>query len=312
MSEKKVVIIGGAGKAFCSGIDLLGVVNFSNDNDFHGNSTVSRIMDLIHTYRKPYVAICDGITMGGGSFFSMTSKYRIVTENTIFAMPEAQIGFYNNAGSSYFLSRLKNNLGFYIPLVCARIRGYDLKKIGLASHFVESNRIEELISSLGNVSGENEVKEIIESFSSTPKSTETELDAKLPIIDKCFNGNSVEEIYENLHQDGSDFSKKVIRTMNQMSPTSLKICHEVVKRGKYLSLRDCLIMEHRLTYSIFTNPESTKEFLEGVRALLIDKDMKPKWNPKNVKDVKDENIQKLFQSLPENLELKFDRFLPKL
>lgn len=310
-----MILTGAGDKAFCSGIDLLEAKNFSGENQLVGNVKASRIMDLIHTYRKPYVAICNGITMGGGSFFSMTSKYRIVTEKTVFAMPEAKIGFYNNAGSSYFLSRLKNNLGFYIALVCARIYGNDLKKIGLASHFVDSNRIEELISSLGEVSGQNdrEVMEIIEKFSSTPQlPIETELDKMLPLIDKCFSGESVEEIYENLHRDGSEIAMKIIATMNKMSPTSLKICHEVVKRGKSLSLRECLMMEHRLTYNIFSNPELTREFMEGVRALLVDRDMKPKWNPDNLKDVKNEFIQKLFQKLPERLELTFDRFLPKL
>lgn len=302
-SEKAVVIMTGAGdKAFCSGIDLTSVTNFSNEDvNFYGNFETSNAMDLIQNYKKPYVVIIDGITMGGAAFFSMTSKYRVATERTIFAMPETQIGFYTNAGSSYFLSRLKYNLGQYLALTGTRINGYDVKKVGLASHYIKSKNINDLINSLGDCNTEKDVREAIERFSTTAPSN---IDEILPQIDKCFDADSVEEIYENLHFDGSDWAMNTIRTLNKMAPTSLKICHRQLKLGKDLPLRECLKMEQRLTVNIFLHLH--ENFMEGIRAVIIDKDFKPKWKPEKLHDVKDELIDKIFETLPEDYELKFE------
>lgn len=309
-SDKKILIIEGAGdKAFCSGIDLLELLTFSKEQHLTSNRIPSNIMVHASQYKKPYVALIDGITFGGASFLSMAAKYRVATERTSFAMPEAKIGFYNNAGSSYFLSRLKYNLGYYIALSCARINGYDVKKFGLATHYICSDQTNGLIENLGKCESDHDARETIESFEIKPPSTSTELDKYIPIIDKCFDGDSVEEIFENLHLDGSEWAMKTIRTMNTFSPTALKICHRVLKLGKELSLKDCLRMENRLTVSLMTQKSDLNE---GVRALLIDRDGKPNWDPKSLKEVKEERIKKLFEKLPEEYELTFDLIPSKL
>jgi 3-hydroxyisobutyryl-CoA hydrolase len=283
------------------------VANFTGEDNLYGNYETSNAMDRIQNYKKPYVALIDGISMGGAAFYSMTAKYCVATEKTVFAMPETAIGFYTNAGSSYFLSRLKNNLGQYIALTGARITGYDVKKIGLASHYIESKNINDLINSLGDCQSDEDVSHAIDKFS---KSGESKIEEFLPLIDQCFDSNSVEEIYENLYLNGSEFALKTIKTLNRMAPTSLKICHQQIKLGRNMSLRECLKMEQRMTVNIFLH--LNKNFMEGIRAVIIDKDFKPKWEPSELKDVTSELVDKIFEKLPEKHELTFERNSSKL
>lgn len=292
----------GAGeRAFCAGIDLR--ESIKNPNILDSVYYSSNAMDLISQYKKPYTAIIDGITMGGACFYSMTSKYRIATERTVFAMPESEIGFFTNAGASFFLPRLKYNLGYYVALAGARLYGYDIKKFGLASHFIESKRMEDFMKALVGCKDDYEVGKTIAKYSTVPVCTDSELDEILPRIDKCFDGDSVEEIYDNLGLDGSEWAMQTIRVLNRMSPMSMKICHRLLNMGSKLSLKECLKLEAVLTYNIMMN--SSHDFKEGVRALIIDKDMKPKWNPKVLHDIKEEDLDKIFAPIPAEFELKF-------
>ncbi|XP_070504206.1 3-hydroxyisobutyryl-CoA hydrolase, mitochondrial-like isoform X2 [Chironomus tepperi] len=293
----------GAGeRAFCAGIDLRELMK--NPNIFDAVTYSSNTMDLISRYKKPYTAIIDGITMGGACFFSMTSKYRIATERTVFAMPETEIGFFTNAGASYFLPRLNYNLGYYVALAGARLYGYDVKKFGLASHFIESKRMEDFKKALVSCKDDYEVGKTIANYSTVPVCTDSELDEVMPRIDKCFDGDSVEEIYDNLGLDGSEWAMQTIRVLNRMSPKSMKLSHRLLKMGSKLSLKECLKLEMIITYNIMNH--FPQDFREGVRALIIDKDLKPKWNPKVLHDIKDEDVDKIFASIPEEFELKFD------
>ncbi|KAL7020058.1 hypothetical protein ACKWTF_011365 [Chironomus riparius] len=302
-SDKKHVVIQGAGeRAFCAGIDLRELMK--NPNDSEAGFYSSNSMDLISQYKKPYTAILDGITMGGACFYSMTSKYRIATERTVFAMPETEIGFFTNAGASFFLPRLKYNLGYYVALAGARLYGYDIKKFGLASHYIESKRMEDFMKALVKCKDDYEVGRTIANYSSVPVCTDSELDEILPRIDKCFDGDSVEEIYDNLGLDGSEWAMQTIRVLNRMSPMSMKICHRLLNMGSKLSLKECLKLETLLSYNIMTH--YSQDFKEGVRALIIEKDLKPKWNPKILHDIKDEYVDKIFASIPAEFELKFE------
>ncbi|CAG9810808.1 unnamed protein product [Chironomus riparius] len=276
-SNNKLVVIQGAGnRAFCAGIDLGEFLkNKTTDSVMDIQIYASNSMDLISSYKKPYVALLDKIVMGGGCFFSMSSKYRIATERTTFAMPETEIGLFTNAGASYFLPRLKNNLGYYI---------------GLAGSVVECQ-------------DDHEVEKAILQFSTEPICKDTELDEILPKIDKCFNADSVEEIMDNLNVEGSDWAKQVAKKLNRMSPTSVKICHRLIKLGSNLTLQEGLTVEHILAYNI--GLRYSHDFQEGIRALIIDKDMKPQWNPKTLKDVTQEHVDMFFGPLPDDMELTF-------
>lgn len=303
-SKKSLVIMKGAGdRAFSAGGDVRSLSEgpLQRSKDI-GRYTLKNF-ELVSTYKKPYVAIMDGITMGGASPFTIAGRYRVATERTIYAMPETALGFFNDAGASYFLSRLRMNIGVYMGLTGARLKGFDVKKVGLATHFVESRRLDDLEKALIACKSEEEVGKIIAKHASFPDSTETELDGILPEIDKCFDGDTVDEIYENLHLDGSDWAMDTIRTLNKMSPTSLKVSHRSITAGKKMSLEECLKMEYRL----MINHMIDSDLKEGVRAILIDKDQKPNWNPKSLHDVTNKHVDRFFQPTPDGDELTFER-----
>lgn len=211
-------------------------------------------------------------------------------------------GYFNDAGSSYFLPRLQNHFGFYLGLTGARVKGFDLKKVGLATHYIESGKLEEVESRLIECKSHDDVGRTLAEFSSDPASTETELDAIMPTINKCFGGATVEEIYEKLQQDGSDWAIKTVKILDKMSPTSLKVTHRNLVLGRTSSLRDCLKREWLLVMQHVTD----SDLKEGCRALLIDKDFKPRWNPKSISDVTQERVDRFFKLLPSGEELTFE------
>lgn len=305
--EKDIVIFKGSGKAFCAGGDVKQFIGNTEEQGKEAYRNSGRTCDLLANYKKPYIALADGVAMGGASVYAQTGKYRIVTERTVFAMPETAIGYFNDAGASYFLPRLDNNLGFYLGMTGARLKGFDLKKVNLASHFIESSKMDELEKQLIGCKTHNEVQKVLNEFSTAPMSSASELDSLIPRIKKCFGGATVEEIYENLCLDGSDWAKNTIKVLNKMSPTSLKVVHRELTLGKTLSRRDCYRMEFRLV----ANQATGNDMGEGVRALLIDKDMKPKWNPKSLEEISDEHIEKFFGPTIKGEELTFETILPE-
>ena len=305
--EKDIVIFKGTGKVFCAGGDIKQFIGNSLEQSKAGYRSSGRTSYLLANYKIPFVALADGIAMGGAAVYAQTGKYRVVTERTVFAMPETAIGYFNDAGASYFLSRLDNNLGIYLGMTGTRLKGFDLKKVNLASHFVESSKMDELEKELIVCKSHKDVEHTLNDFSTEPASTDTELDAVLLKIEKCFGGKTVEEIYENLRLDGSDWAKKTIKVLDKMSPTSLKVVHRELNLGKAMSRRDCYKMEFRLVVNSYPLPD----MVEGVRALLVDKDMKPKWNPKTIEEVTEERIAKLFGPTPDGEELTFEISLPR-
>lgn len=305
-SRASHVIIKGAGdKAFSAGGDVkqlsTGPLEIRKELLYFTLSS----FELVSNFNKPYVAIMNGITMGGGSSYSIAGKYRVATEKTIYAMPETAIGFFNDAGASYFLSRLENNVGIYIGLTGTRLRGYDVKKVGLATHFVESKRLDNLEKALIACENERQIEKVLSEFSSTPKSIHNELDVLIPRINKCFGAETVEEIYENLLIDGSNWALETIKVLNKMSPTSLKVSLRNMVEGRKNSLHDCLTLENRVAVHYVIG----SDLKEGVRALLIDKDLKPKWNPKTVEEVTEDHVERFYKKLPDRDELFFEKDL---
>lgn len=302
-SSKTHVIVKGAGdKAFSAGGDVKDVTSgsYERSKDVFRHQLLN--YNLVASFKKPYIAIMNGITMGGASPFSIAGRYRVATEKTLYAMPETAIGFFNDAGASYFLSRLKFNIGIYMGMTGSKLKGFDVMKVGLATHFVESSRTEDLEKALLACKTEDEIVATLAKYSSVPSSTETALDQITQQIDKCFDGETVEEIFENLHLDGSDWAMDTIRTLNKMSPTSLKVTHKSMTTGRKQSLHECLKMEFRLAI----NHCIKSDLKEGVRALLIDKDMKPQWDPPSLQKVSDDHVDKFFKALPDGDEVTFE------
>uniref|UniRef100_A0A669ELJ7 3-hydroxyisobutyryl-CoA hydrolase n=1 Tax=Oreochromis niloticus TaxID=8128 RepID=A0A669ELJ7_ORENI len=275
-NETDIVIIKGAGdKAFCAGGDIravteAGKVGDSLAQDFFREEYI--LNNAIGSYRKPYIALIDGITMGGGVGLSVHGRFRVATEKTLFAMPETAIGLFPDVGGGYFLPRLQGKLGLFLALTGFRLKGRDVQRAGVATHFVESKKVPCALS----------VQLLLFSVS-CPNSV------------RLFSASSVEGIVKNLKTDGSEFAKKQTETLSKMSPTSLKITLKQLQAGASLSLQDVLVMEYRLSQACMRG----YDFYEGVRAVLVDKDQNPKWNPSTLEEVSDQMVEQCFSSLGE-------------
>lgn len=306
-TSKKLVIIEGAGeKAFCAGGDVKSIVLAVKENNKELGETFFReeytLNNLIGTYKIPYVALINGITMGGGVGLSVHGKYRVATEKTLFAMPETAIGLFPDVGGSYFLPRLNGKLGLYLGLTGERLKGMDVLFAGIATHFVASESISELKQDL-LTNDSSDVPTILNKYQLKNSDKPFALAAYMNQIDKCFSASSVEEIIKRLEEEKSEWAEKTVKTLLKMSPTSLKVTMKAIQKGSTLQLADCLKMEYRLVcnYGLCR----TKDFSEGVRALLLDKDQNAKWNPKTLSEVSDTHVNEQFTNLPQEKELLF-------
>lgn len=261
--EKLCVIVKGAGeKSFCAGGDVRAVVeegrkgNVKLGHEFFRQEYTTN--GVIGTYQIPYIALIDGIVMGGGVGLSVHGRYRVATERTLFAMPETQIGLFPDIGGSYFLPRLQGKLGFYLALTGHRLRGADVLLAGIATHYVESGKLKELEQSLLKCSNEQNIKDTLAKFSA-PVNEKFSLSPYLDKINKYFSVSTVEEIISNLEKDGSDWAKNTVALLQKMCPTSLKVTLKELILGSNMNLHDCLQMEYRLAVASLANTE----FYEG-------------------------------------------------
>ncbi|KAF2072451.1 hypothetical protein CYY_006227 [Polysphondylium violaceum] len=311
-----VIVMKGSGeKAFCAGGDIRAIYDYGNPTSTLKNDPkLEKISDtffreeyflnhLIGTNPIPQVSIYNGITMGGGVGLSVHGKFRVATDNTLFAMPETGIGFFCDVGGSYFLSRLPHRLGYYLALTGAKLKGKNVYASGIATHFVKSENIpklEEALEQLSNPTNEN-VEQLLNQFSEKIDKNDTTLDINVNIkdIERIFSKNSVEEIIATLEKENTDFAINTLKTLKQMSPTALKVVFEQLNQGKSKSLAECLKMEFRMSQTFMENTD----FFEGVRALLVDKDKNPKWNPDCISKVSDSLVQSYFKPIKNELEL---------
>lgn len=303
--RKDLVIIKGAGeKSFCAGGDVRTVVEgpVHDGKEFFRHEY--RNNELIGNYKKPYIAIIDGITMGGGVGLSVHGKYRVATERTLYAMPETAIGLFPDVGGGFFLPRMQGNLGTFLGLTGYRLKGRDVQKAGVATHYVESAHLEELENDLYKCKNSSDIDKTLYKYSSLSKdSNEFVLQPYLKQIEKSFDGDTVEEIVKSLHADGSEWAMSTLKLLSKMSPASLKITLRQLQLGKTMTLRECLQMEFRLAAHCVID----SDFKEGVRALLIDKDQQPKWKHEKIEDVKQSYVNKFFAPLPDKDELTFEQ-----
>ena len=303
------VVIGGEGRAFAAGGDIRRLYDAGKAGDpytevfFRDEYRVNR---RIFHYPKPYIALINGVTMGGGVGLSVHGSHRIATENTMFAMPETGIGFFPDVGGTYFLPRLPGRLGLYMALTGARLGGADCLHAGIATHYVPSERlsaVEEALCSL-KLSGSDiqaahaTATVAIERLAERP--TSASIEGLRSQIDRCFGADSVEQVIANLRTEGSDWATKQAETILARSPTALKVAFEQVRRGASLDLDQALVLEFRISQEFMRNPD----FYEGVRAAIIDKDQAPKWRPARLEEVTDEAVARYFAPLGDK-ELSF-------
>ncbi|XP_029566757.1 3-hydroxyisobutyryl-CoA hydrolase, mitochondrial [Salmo trutta] len=301
--ETDIVIVKGAGgKAFCAGGDIIAVTEAGKIGDALAKNFFREeyiLNNTIGTYQKPYVALIDGITMGGGVGLSVHGRFRVATEKTLFAMPETAIGLFPDVGGGYFLPRLQGQLGLFLALTGFRLKGRDVQRAGVASHFVESQKIAALEKELVDLKTPSieDVSRVLDSYqkrSSLDAEKPFVLEQHIDLIDKLFQSNSVEGIVHNLKTDGSPFAQKQAETLAKMSPTSLKITFKQLQAGGAMSLQEVLVMEYRLSQACMVKGS---DFYEGVRAVLVDKDHSPKWSPSTLKEVSEQSVEDCFSSL---------------
>ncbi|KAI3379592.1 hypothetical protein SNEBB_001201 [Seison nebaliae] len=304
-----ILVEGKGDKAFCAGGDIKMI---TENNGINGKKffRAEYICDhLTSTINKPYIALLDGITMGGGVGISIHSSFRIATEKTRFAMPETGIGMIPDVGGSFFLPRLRGQLGYYLGLTGHHLVGKDNLYGGVATHFIEKEKLESfklnLIDRSHDLNNEEKVQNILNELTTLnfQKKDFNKLSFAnyLDMIDRCFHGNSMERINERLQNENCEWANKEIQRLNRMSPTSLKITLKQLNNGRFLtSLEDVLKMELRVASRLL---RENSDFYEGVRALLVDKDQKPKWKPNKLSEVSDEFVDEFFRPMEDDLEL---------
>ncbi len=233
--------------------------------------------------------------MGGGVGISVHGRHRIVTERTTFAMPETAIGFFPDVGGSYFLPRCPGELGMYLALTGERLKGGETIYAGVGTAYVPSASIGALLGDLAAVSGGNaqaEVSAVIGKYL-----TPHELPAIAALqsrIDRTFAAPSVPAIVAALEAEGEEpFAKKTRETLAARSPTSLKLSYRLLKEGRRRELDRCLEMEFRLALKCMQG----HDFYEGVRAVIVEKENQPKWQPARLEDVSDAEIERYFEPL---------------
>jgi enoyl-CoA hydratase len=293
------VAIRGAGeRAFCAGGDIRALHESGRSGtsyaiDFWRDEY--RLNAAIKHYCKPYIALAHGICMGGGIGVSVHGSFRVCNGAATFAMPETGIGFFPDVGGSYFLPRCPGEIGMYLALTGARLKGPDAVYAGLATHFVPAEEWPELIDALAD--GDTPADVLAEMAQwPLPSAPLSERRAK---IDRIFAASSVEDILANLDADDCDWARDTAATIRTRSPTSLRIVYNEIRSGATLEFDDCMRMEFRIANRMLAG----HDFYEGVRSVLIDKDNAPDWRPSSLEEVKAESIAGYFAPLDEELPL---------
>ncbi|KAI5659427.1 hypothetical protein M9H77_28220 [Catharanthus roseus] len=302
-TEIKLVVIKGIGKAFSAGGDVIRVVQcvLAGHWTFVTKFYMKQLLldFLLATYAKPIVFFINGVVMGGGAGLSMNGRIRVVTEKTVFAMPEVLIGHYPDVGVSYFLSKLPGHFGEYLGLTGRQLDGAEMLACGLATHFVLSKDIEELENKLEKLDNNDNdtILNIIKNFAHTPTLKEDSPYKRLDLINKCFSKKTVEEILLSLEHEGRNNEDKwiqnAVRSIKLASPTSLKLCLKTIRDAWDKTYKDCLVRDLIIGAHIVRRTVNS-DFFEGARATFFDKDRKPKWNPPSLEQVNDEMMERYF------------------
>ncbi|XP_065666372.1 3-hydroxyisobutyryl-CoA hydrolase, mitochondrial isoform X3 [Hydra vulgaris] len=299
-----IVMKGAGSKAFCAGGDVRAIAEGGPRCEL---SQVFfreeyRLNSEIGNLKTPFVALIDGITMGGGVGLSVHGKNRVASENTLFAMPETAIGFFPDVGGGYFLPRLKGKLGLFLALTGHRLKGRDVYFAGIATHYVTANEIpylEEEVLKLNKPAGR--IQEILNSYHKKcdDYNTNFSLSQHLETIDNTFSAPTLEEVFLRLQENKSNWSKKQLEVLKKLSPLSLKVTMKQIEKGAALSLNDVLKMEYRISQRFMEG----RDFFEGIRSVLVDRDNSPKWQHKSLDEVSEDFVSSFFSPLPFDREL---------
>jgi len=289
-----VVIDHAEGRGFCAGGDVVMLAK-SGAGDAHKAREFFfaeyRLNHLLFSYEKPTLAIMDGITMGGGVGISQPCAFKVATENTRLAMPETGIGLFPDVGGGWYLSRLPGRVGQYMALTGARLDGAECAYLGLATHYIPSASLEELIERI--LKAPDRVQGTLGAASESPP--DARVADSLPLINRLFASDRLEEILSDLEADESEWSEKELLTLRTKSPLSCKVSLRLLAKG---ANRSIFADEMRAEYALAGRVVQTHDFKEGVNALLIEKHNEPSWDPPAPEGVTDDMLDALFAPLP--------------
>jgi enoyl-CoA hydratase/carnithine racemase len=300
----RVIVTASGGRAFSAGGDLRALYDLGRAGRYDEALTFWReeytLNALIKRYRKPYVALIDGIVMGGGVGVSVHGSHRVAGDRFVFAMPEVGIGFFPDIGATWFLPRLPGELGAYCALTGERINAADGVAAGIATHRVESGRLPELAEAL---CGTAAVDATLSAFAQP--AGEGPVMAQRSAIDDLFKGGRVEGILAALDHaataDGTRaaFAAATAALIRTKSPTSLKIALMQMRRGPTLEFEECMRTEFRIVSRVVRG----HDFYEGTRAVIVDKDQAPRWQPPALAALGDAEVDRHFAPITDELEL---------
>ncbi|EOY29335.1 ATP-dependent caseinolytic (Clp) protease/crotonase family protein [Theobroma cacao] len=302
------VLMKGSGRAFCSGVDAVTLYHLLNDGKVEECKrffeTLYKFVYVQGTYLKPHVAILDGTTMGCGGGISLPGMFRLVTDKTVFANPETQLGFHPDAGASFYLSRLPGYFGEYLALTGEKLNGVEMIACGLATHYCLNARLAWIEERLGNMTNDDPaaIESSLAQYGDLVYPDRSSVLRRIDTIDKCFSCDTVEEIIDSLENEAAgaydDWCKTVLKKMKEASPLSLKVTLQSIREGRFQSLDQCLAREYRMSLAGISKRVSN-DFSEGIRARLVDKDFAPKWDPPSLEDVSKDMVDCYFSSLGE-------------
>jgi enoyl-CoA hydratase len=293
-SIQLVLIDHAEGRGFCAGGDVVMLARSGAEDAEDAKRfffSEYRLNHLLFTYPKPTVAIMDGITMGGGVGISMPCEHRIATEATRLAMPETGIGLFPDVGGGWYLSRLPGRVGQFMALTGARLDASECVYLGLATNYVEQSKLEELHERI--LKAPARLKGTLGAVSSTPP--DAKIEANLAAINRLFAPDTLEGVFGALEADESDWAQTELGTLRSKSPLSCKVSLRLLAEG---ASRASFAEEMRAEYALAGRIVRTHDFREGVRALLIDKDNNPQWDPPVPEAVDSEMLDVLFAPLP--------------
>ena len=298
---REVVITGAGERAFCAGGDVRSVTERLVAGEVASELSIRffreeyRLNRAIRRYPKPYAAILDGITMGGGVGLSIHGAIRVATERTVLAMPEMAIGFFPDVGGGHVLARFPDQLGLYMALTGARAGPADCVALGAATHYVSDANLAAFSAAIGSAPIEALLAEHAESPGEAP------MLAQRAAIGRCFGAGGVEAILTALDAEGGDWAAATASALRRKSPTSLKVAHRQLDLAAGLDFDANMVMEYRLCRRFLEG----HDFIEGVRAVLIDKDNAPAWQPPTLDAVDAAMVEAYFAPLGDR-DLTFD------
>jgi enoyl-CoA hydratase/carnithine racemase len=293
-SVKAVMIDHGEGRGFCAGGDVRMLAESGSSDGRLARSFFHeeyRLNHLLFTYRKKSVAFMDGVTMGGGVGIAMPCKYRVATENTRLAMPETAIGLFPDVGGGWYLSRLPGRVGQFLALTGARLDGAECHYLGLATHYIPHEALDDVKQQIA--ARPERIEGILGKASVTPPAAR--IADNLVHLNKAFASDRLEEILEALEADESEWAETELVTLTGKSPQACKVSLRLLAEGG--NMPD-FAAEMRQEYAVAARVVRRPDFAEGVRAVLIDKDNQPKWDPPTPEGVTDALLDSIFAPLP--------------